>query len=45
MHGNSIDAEGTVEVSASGSSFCGTVTYSDGEKSLSGTFDAPVKAV
>ena len=45
VHGNSTGASGTIEVTASGGAFCGSITYADGEKSLSGTFESPVKSV
>lgn len=38
--GNNIGAEGTVEITAVGDSFCGRVDYSDDEKDLSGSFEA-----
>lgn len=43
-HGISNNAEGTVTVTGTGDTFCGSVTYTDDQKSLSGTFEAPVKA-
>jgi hypothetical protein len=43
-HGMSSNAEGTVTVTAVGDMFCGSVTYTDDQKSLSGTFEASVKA-
>lgn len=43
-YGNSMEAEGSVTITSVGDRFCGEVTYTDPEKSLSGTFDAPVKA-
>lgn len=45
IHGNSMGAEGTLEITGSGGTFCGTVTYTDGEKSLTGTFESPAKPV
>ncbi len=43
--GDRTGAEGTVAVTAVGDRFCGTVEYTDGEKSISGTFEAPAKAL
>ena len=43
--GDRTGASGTVTVTAVGDNFCGTVEYTDGEKSISGTFEAPTKAV
>lgn len=45
IHGRSTGAEGTLEVTGTGGTFCGTVTYTDGEKTLTGTFESPVKAL
>ena len=36
---------GTLTVDAVGEAFCGTIEYSDDEKSISGTFQAPTKAI
>ncbi|MFP3907598.1 MAG: hypothetical protein ACLFWR_11255 [Acidimicrobiales bacterium] len=44
QYGNNMEAEGTVTITSVGDRFCGEITYADTEKSLSGTFDAPVKA-
>lgn len=44
-HGTATDAGGTIEVTGIGGAFCGTIVYADGEKSLSGSFEIPVKAV
>ncbi len=41
--GNNVDAEGTVTITNVDGNLCGTVDYSDGEKSLTATFDAPTK--
>ncbi|MEM9465028.1 MAG: hypothetical protein AAGA90_06630 [Actinomycetota bacterium] len=40
--GDSTDASGTITVTSIGSSICGEVTYTDGEKSLTAVFDAPI---
>ncbi len=37
--------KGTLKVTKVGDQFCGTVDYSDNEKSVKGTFVAPVKAL
>jgi hypothetical protein len=42
-HGMSTNAEGTVTITGTGDSFCGSVTYTDDQKTISGTFEAPVK--
>ena len=43
--GNSTDASGTLTVTSIGSSICGEVTYTDGEKTLTAVFDAEIKPV
>jgi hypothetical protein len=43
LHGVNMEAEGTLTVTAVGDTFCGTVDYRDEEKTLTGTFEAPVK--
>lgn len=36
---------GTVTLTSVGETLCGTIEYTDGEKSLTGTFQAPTKAI
>lgn len=44
QYGNAMDAEGAVTLTAVGDTFCGTVSYTDPEKSIEGTFEAPTRA-
>jgi hypothetical protein len=44
-HSLSSGADGSLTVTAVGETFCGTIDYVDGEKSLSGTFEAPITSV
>lgn len=37
--------KGSLKITKAGDQFCGTVDYSDNEKSIKGTFAAPVKAL
>lgn len=45
LHGTNTGAEGTLEITAVGDTFCGDIDYTDGEKSISGTIEAPVTAL
>lgn len=42
---SNMGGKGTLDVTAVGKRFCGTVEYSDDEKQVSGTFAADVKAL
>ena len=43
--GASAGQTGTVTVTAVGDTFCGTIEYTDDEKSIAGTFQAPTKPI
>lgn len=45
LAGNNTDATGSLTVTAVGDTFCAEIDYTDGEKSIKGTIQAPAKAV